>query len=148
MSRLRSHARVARVLWVIALGLAIAGTFTLMERLRIGNSMVRRQRWSAWFMKRLSAALPFRVKVSGTLPREPMLWVSNHVSWTDIPLLGMLAPLSFLSKAEVRTWLAGPEGRHAVHSQGLGRQQTYSETNGSAFARQAFSGDLPGRHDH
>jgi 1-acyl-sn-glycerol-3-phosphate acyltransferase len=33
-----------------------------------------------------------------------MLWVSNHVSWTDIPLLGMLAPLSFLSKAEVRTW--------------------------------------------
>jgi 1-acyl-sn-glycerol-3-phosphate acyltransferase len=26
------------------------------------------------------------------------------VSWTDIPLLGMLAPLSFLSKAEVRTW--------------------------------------------
>jgi 1-acyl-sn-glycerol-3-phosphate acyltransferase len=104
MSRLRSHTRVARVLWVIGLGLAIAGTFTLMERLRIGNSMVRRQRWSAWFMKRLSAALPFRVNVSGTLPREPMLWVSNHVSWTDIPLLGMLAPLSFLSKAEVRTW--------------------------------------------
>ncbi|MCY1526948.1 1-acylglycerol-3-phosphate O-acyltransferase [compost metagenome] len=33
-----------------------------------------------------------------------MLWVSNHVSWTDIPLLGALAPLSFLSKAEVRSW--------------------------------------------
>lgn len=33
-----------------------------------------------------------------------MLWVSNHVSWTDIPLLGMLLPLSFLSKAEVRHW--------------------------------------------
>jgi 1-acyl-sn-glycerol-3-phosphate acyltransferase len=33
-----------------------------------------------------------------------MLWVSNHVSWTDIPLLGMLTPLSFLSKAEVRHW--------------------------------------------
>jgi 1-acyl-sn-glycerol-3-phosphate acyltransferase len=26
------------------------------------------------------------------------------VSWTDIPLLGMLTPMSFLSKAEVRTW--------------------------------------------
>ena len=55
-------------------------------------------------MARLTAALPFRVTVSGELPRQPMLWVSNHVSWTDIPLLGMLAPLSFLSKAEVRTW--------------------------------------------
>lgn len=104
MSTWRSHARVVRVLWVIALGLSIAGTFALMERLRIGNSMARRQRWTAWFMARLSAALPFRVKVSGKLPNEPMLWVSNHVSWTDIPLLGMLAPLSFLSKAEVRTW--------------------------------------------
>nr|WP_314574856.1 lysophospholipid acyltransferase family protein [uncultured Pseudomonas sp.] len=104
MSTLRSHARVLRVLWVIALGLTIAGTFALMERLRVGNSMARRQRWTSWFMARLTAALPFRVTVSGKLPAQPMLWVSNHVSWTDIPLLGMLAPLSFLSKAEVRTW--------------------------------------------
>jgi len=104
MSRLRSYARVARVLWVIALGLTIAGTFSVMERLKIGHSMARRQRWSSWFMARLTAALPFRVTITGQAPREPMLWVSNHVSWTDIPLLGMLAPLSFLSKAEVRTW--------------------------------------------
>jgi 1-acyl-sn-glycerol-3-phosphate acyltransferase len=104
MSKLRSHARVIRVLWVIALGLTIAGTFALMERLRVGNSMARRQRWSRWFMGHLTGALPFRVTVSGKLPTQPMLWVSNHVSWTDIPLLGMLAPLSFLSKAEVRTW--------------------------------------------
>lgn len=104
MSTLRSHARVIRVLWVIGLGLTIAGTFSLMERLRVGNSMARRQRWTSWFMARLTAALPFRVTVSGKLPPQPMLWVSNHVSWTDIPLLGMLAPLSFLSKAEVRTW--------------------------------------------
>ena len=104
MSRLRGYARVTRVLLVIALGLTIAGAFACMERVKIGNSMARRQRWSRWFMARLTAALPFRVTVSGELPRQPMLWVSNHVSWTDIPLLGMLAPLSFLSKAEVRTW--------------------------------------------
>jgi 1-acyl-sn-glycerol-3-phosphate acyltransferase len=104
MSRVRGYARVARVLLVIALGLTIAGVFALMERLRVGNSMARRQRWSRWFMARLTNALPFRVTVSGSLPTQPMLWLSNHVSWTDIPLLGMLAPLSFLSKAEVRTW--------------------------------------------
>ncbi|MDF2642015.1 MAG: glycerol acyltransferase [Pseudomonas sp.] len=104
MNRLRGYARVVRVLLVVALGLIIAGAFAVLERLKVGSSMQRRQRWSRWFMARLSNALPFRVTVSGRLPTRPMLWVANHVSWTDIALLGMLAPLSFLSKAEVRTW--------------------------------------------
>ncbi|MFJ2447063.1 1-acyl-sn-glycerol-3-phosphate acyltransferase [Pseudomonas sp. S04] len=104
MSRLRVYARVTRVLLVVALGLSMALVFGLFERLGVANSMLRRQRWSRFFMKRLSRALPFRVTVHGQLPQQPMLWVSNHVSWTDIPLLGMLTPLSFLSKAEVRTW--------------------------------------------
>ena len=104
MPRWRVYARILRLLWVIGVGLALAGTFSLLERLRVPNCMERRQRWSRWFMERLSNALPFEVTVQGELPRTPMLWVGNHVSWTDIPLLGMLAPLSFLSKAEVRTW--------------------------------------------
>ncbi len=108
MRTLRTQVRVVRLIAVIALGLVIAGTFALMERLRVGHSMARRQRWSRWFMVRLTKALPFRITLSGELPDQPMLWVSNHVSWTDIPLLGMLAPLSFLSKAQVRNWpLAG-----------------------------------------
>lgn len=104
MRRLRVYGRIARVLVVVALGLSMASVFGLLERLGVANSMVRRQRWSRFFMARLSNALPFQVSVHGQLPRQPMLWVSNHVSWTDIPLLGMLTPLSFLSKAEVRTW--------------------------------------------
>ncbi|MBC2655283.1 1-acyl-sn-glycerol-3-phosphate acyltransferase [Pseudomonas sp. MSSRFD41] len=104
MRRPRVYGRIARVLLVVALGLGMASIFGVLERLGISNSMVRRQRWSRFFMARLGNALPFRVTVHGQLPRQPMLWVSNHVSWTDIPLLGMLTPLSFLSKAEVRTW--------------------------------------------
>lgn len=104
MNRLRVYGRVARVLAVVGLGLSMASLFGLLERLGAANSMTRRQRWSRFFMARLSAALPFRVTVHGQMPEEAMLWVSNHVSWTDIPLLGRLAPLSFLSKAEVRTW--------------------------------------------
>ncbi|AZC23086.1 lysophospholipid acyltransferase family protein [Pseudomonas sessilinigenes] len=104
MRRLRVYGRIARVLLVVALGLSMASVFGVLERLRVSHSMVRRQRWSRFFMARLSNALPFQVRVHGDLPSQPMLWVSNHVSWTDIPLLGMLAPLSFLSKAEVRTW--------------------------------------------
>ena len=104
MQRLRVLARVVRVLLVVLLGLGMASLFGLFERLGINASAQRRQRWSRLFMQQLSRALPFKVRVIGELPAQPMLWVSNHVSWTDIPLLGMLAPLSFLSKAEVRTW--------------------------------------------
>src|SRR5471030_194909 len=104
MARLRVYGRIARVLLVVSLGLSMASMFGLFERLGVANSMVRRQRWSRFFMARLGNALPFRVTVYGELPKVPMLWVSNHVSWTDIPLLGMLTPMSFLSKAEVRTW--------------------------------------------
>ncbi|MDE1163912.1 MAG: lysophospholipid acyltransferase family protein [Pseudomonas sp.] len=104
MRRGRVYARIARVLLVVGLGLGMAALFTLYERLRVRHSMARRQRWSRFFMAQLSAALPFKVSVHGALPTQPTLWVSNHVSWTDIPLLGMLSPLSFLSKAEVRTW--------------------------------------------
>ena len=104
MSRARRYARVARVLGVVSLGLGMAGMFGLLERLGLNSTMDRRQRWSQFFMTRLSNALPFRVRVVGELPATPMLWVSNHVSWTDIALLGQLTPLSFLSKSEVRGW--------------------------------------------
>ena len=104
MRRLRVIARLSRILLVVLLGLGMACFFSLGERLGLGATDERRQRWSRLFMRRLSAALPFRVTVTGQLPHQPMLWVGNHVSWTDIPLLGMLEPLSFLSKAEVRHW--------------------------------------------
>lgn len=104
MNRLRRYGRVMRVLAVVTLGLGMASVFTLLERLHISGTLARRQRWSQFFMTRLSNALPFRVTVTGELPATPMLWVSNHVSWTDIALLGQLTPLSFLSKAEVRDW--------------------------------------------
>ena len=108
MKKVRLYLRLARLLLVISLGTLLAGGITLLERLVRHDLMPTRQRLTRWFLARLAAALPFRLSVQGELPRQPMLWVSNHVSWTDIPLLGMLTPLSFLSKAEVRTWpLAG-----------------------------------------
>lgn len=104
MPRLRACARLLRLFMVLALGLGLASLIAVGERLGFKASLARRQRWTRMFMQRLVGALPFEVRVVGTLPQRPMLWVSNHVSWTDIPLLGMLTPLSFLSKAEVRHW--------------------------------------------
>ncbi|HEK1686616.1 TPA: 1-acyl-sn-glycerol-3-phosphate acyltransferase [Pseudomonas putida] len=108
MPSLRASARLLRLVLVLLLGMAMASVIALGERLGLHASTERRQRWTCLFMKRLISALPFEVRVVGNLPQRSMLWVSNHVSWTDIPLLGMLTPLSFLSKAEVRQWpLAG-----------------------------------------
>lgn len=108
MNKLRLYLRLVRLAAVLLLGMLLAGFVALLERIRRRDLMDLRQRLTSWYLRRLSAALPFEVEVQGELPAEPMLWVSNHVSWTDIPLLGQLMPLSFLSKAEVRTWpLAG-----------------------------------------
>ncbi|MFC5699194.1 lysophospholipid acyltransferase family protein [Pseudomonas sp. GCM10022186] len=104
MKSLRFHARAARLLAVVGLGLVLAVWVGVLERLGRRELMATRQRLTCWFLARLAGALPFRVRISGAVPQQPMLWVSNHVSWTDIPLLGALAPLSFLSKAEVRAW--------------------------------------------
>lgn len=59
--------------------------------------------------------LGFRVKQEGAVAGGPVLFVCNHVSWSDIPVLGGVAPLRFLSKAEVARWpligwLAGQAG--------------------------------------
>ena len=108
MIKLRLYLRLIRLAAVLLLGMLLASGVALAERVCRGDLMGLRQRLTAWFMRRLSAALPFEVEVQGELPQGPHLWLSNHVSWTDIPLLGQLLPLSFLSKAEVRTWpLAG-----------------------------------------
>ncbi|MBS7689693.1 1-acyl-sn-glycerol-3-phosphate acyltransferase [Pseudomonas lalucatii] len=108
MKKLRLSWRLLRLVAVLGLGALLAGGMSLLERLARHEPMATRQRLTRWFLARLAGVLPFRLRVEGELPRAPMLWVSNHVSWTDIPLLGMLAPLSFLSKAEVRDWpLAG-----------------------------------------
>lgn len=108
MKRVRLWLRLARLAVVLLLGLALASFVAVVERAYRHDLMALRQRLTAWFLRRLSRALPFDVEVRGELPQGPHLWVGNHVSWTDIPLLGQLLPISFLSKAEVRTWpLAG-----------------------------------------
>ena len=104
MAKLRLSLRLVHLALVILFGTLLAGIVSLCERVVRHDLMPLRQRLTRWFLARLGGALPFSVKVAGELPNQPMLWVANHVSWTDIPLLGALQPMSFLSKAEVRDW--------------------------------------------
>lgn len=51
-----------------------------------------------------SRCLGLRVRQQGMPASGPVLLVSNHISWSDIPVLGGTTPLRFLSKAEVGRW--------------------------------------------
>ena len=49
--------------------------------------------------------LGFRVRVIGKpIPNRPALFAANHVSYTDIAILGSLIPGSFVAKKEVANW--------------------------------------------
>lgn len=49
--------------------------------------------------------LGIRVHVTGELSTtRPLLIAANHVSWTDIMVLGSVAPVNFIAKAEVAGW--------------------------------------------
>jgi len=58
-----------------------------------------------WYHRRVCRLLGIRLHIEGEIPRNtPVLVVSNHVSWLDIPVLSAVAPLSFIAKREVGSW--------------------------------------------
>ncbi|HEX3438797.1 MAG TPA: lysophospholipid acyltransferase family protein [Pseudolabrys sp.] len=53
----------------------------------------------------LARLLRIKVRVVGTPPRDrAVLFVSNHVSWADIVVIGSIAPVAFVAKSEVASW--------------------------------------------
>lgn len=44
------------------------------------------------------------IEVKGEPIAEASLWVANHISWLDAPVLGSLASSVFVAKDEVREW--------------------------------------------
>lgn len=61
-------------------------------------------RYVQHFCRRLCQVFNIDVQVHGTIPRDPALWVSNHISWLDIAVLGSGARIFFLAKAEIENW--------------------------------------------
>lgn len=62
-----------------------------------------------WFHRGLARSLGIRIVAHGRpARRRRVLFVANHLSWSDIPVLGARIPGSFVAKSEVGTW--GPIG--------------------------------------
>lgn len=57
------------------------------------------------YYRALCAVLRLRVSVVGEPVHErAVLFVSNHVSWADILVIGSIAPVAFVAKREVADW--------------------------------------------
>ena len=57
------------------------------------------------YYRLLARLLRLRVRVEGApLRGQPVLFVSNHVSWLDIVAIGSIQPVAFVAKSEVRKW--------------------------------------------
>jgi 1-acyl-sn-glycerol-3-phosphate acyltransferase len=53
----------------------------------------------------LRALLRIHLRIEGASARgRAVLFISNHVSWVDIVVIGSIAPVAFVAKSEVRRW--------------------------------------------
>lgn len=56
------------------------------------------------FCHKLCQTFGVKVVQVEPVPKTHGLWASNHISWLDIPVVGSVAPVFFLSKAEIGEW--------------------------------------------
>ncbi|MFN2381579.1 MAG: lysophospholipid acyltransferase family protein [Guyparkeria sp.] len=99
----RALIRAVRLLFHLVGGVWLVGRLARMDE------ETRLERVRGW-MDASARLLGVRVRVTGMerlaeLPDEGGLWLPNHVSWLDIPLLGGLRDGTvFLAKSEIRRW--------------------------------------------
>lgn len=58
-----------------------------------------------WYHRQVCRLFGIRLSITGDVDQQrPVLLVSNHTSWLDIPVLSAVAPVSFVAKQEVASW--------------------------------------------
>jgi len=111
MSALRKFYRVILFgLWLIV-GIILTGTFLRNTMPPHGVSSTVVKKW----LGIAAGIFGVKIKYFGTPLPEKTLFVSNHISWLDILILGSIVPIHFLSKYEVKNmpvvgWLATRAG--------------------------------------
>jgi len=96
----RIYASYAWLAVVLVVFLAMAGLWLLLPR---GWAMRRAMAVMIWRM--LLRGLGVKVEVHGApLPVAGTLFVANHISWADIPVLGRVLDAAFVAKGDIAGW--------------------------------------------
>jgi len=92
---------------LLALGLVAVGTLVMVPlqilsmKTGLWPETVILKIWHGMILK----AIGVRVHVKGALARErPLLIAANHISWTDIMVLGSFADVKFIARADMEGW--------------------------------------------
>ncbi len=78
--------------------------FALLERLPRDRARRAKQRLARWWSRRLCYIMNVEIRLDGRPAPQPTLFVSNHVSWLDIPCLLAAVDAAFVSKHDVLDW--------------------------------------------
>ncbi|MBN7771460.1 1-acyl-sn-glycerol-3-phosphate acyltransferase [Marinobacter daepoensis] len=81
---------------------ALAASLRLLDAFR--SHPIDRSPWATLCFRRACQCLGWQIQVYGRPSQRNALIVANHISWSDIPVLGSITPMRFLSKAEVGNW--------------------------------------------
>lgn len=100
------RARWRPFVWRIRFFAALTAALLLLLPLRLvghGLTSGSPSRLGVLFQRMLLWGLRIRVTASGKLAPQALV-VANHISWTDILVLGSLGRATFVAKSEVRDW--------------------------------------------
>lgn len=92
---------------VLALAVFAAATplLALWQAVALRTGLADEGRAPRLWHRLITRLLGFRVRVHGAPAGErPLLIAANHVSWTDIAVIGSLAEVHFVAKAEMAGW--------------------------------------------
>ncbi len=100
--------RLARMRTALGTAVTVAATVPAEAMLRM-ITLRNRPYLPIWFHRGLSRAMGVVIRTHGRpAARSRVLFVVNHLSWSDIPVLGARIRGSFVAKSEVAGW--GPVG--------------------------------------
>ncbi|MFY3775703.1 lysophospholipid acyltransferase family protein [Marinobacter salsuginis] len=121
MNWLRLCVRVTAFVAFLAVTTLLAAGLRITEM--VTRKTIDRTPWARFCFRWACRCLGLNIHQHGSPSNDTVLFVSNHISWSDIPILGSLAPIRFLSKAEVGQWpligwLARQAGTLFIHRGG------------------------------
>ena len=100
MSKIRIGYRVAMLSLVVSTGTILT---VLFQRGTLPPKGIQ-SRITRWWHRGIAKSLGIPIRIYGTPRTKGTLFVSNHISTFDIPALGSVLPVRFLSKIEVKSW--------------------------------------------
>lgn len=100
------HTQYQRTKKIINMGSTLIGGLRVAQRIGAFHEPPRDilPKYIQTFCRKMANSFGVQVAQVEPVPQTHGLWVSNHVSWLDIPVVGSVAPVFFLSKAEIGEW--------------------------------------------